>query len=199
MTVDRLRQALQVSPPTKLAADNLIPSAVLVPLFLQEQKLHVLFTQRAQTVTHHRGQISFPGGAHESVDESFLATALRETQEEIGLEPMQVEVLGELQPRQTITGFLIQSFVGLIPYPYPFRVNDQEVARLITLPLPELLSHERWSLGPYAWRGKRTMVYYCRYNDITVWGATARILLDLLNRFDPSLSGKVNNRCHPNG
>ncbi len=163
-----------------------IPAAVLIPLFYEGSELMMLFTQRTYLVKHHRGQISYPGGVHDPDDDSFLATALRETQEEIGLAPELVDVLGFLNSTATSTGFLVHSFVGLIPNAYDFRLNDREVARLLHFPVRELLQPHRWHTGPHEWEGKRTTVYYCQMSHTTIWGATAKILVDFLAILDPS-------------
>ena len=112
----------------------------------------------------------------------LLATALREAQEEIGLDPKVVEVLGPLPPVDTITGYCINPFVGVIPHPYDFRPNPLEVKRLLLLPLEGFYEAGRWSAGVYHYQGRATRVYYWRYNREVIWGATAQILLDLLAR-----------------
>lgn len=170
--------------PRPLPAPDLVPAGVLVPLFLQSDELHVLLTQRTQLVKDHRGQISFPGGVKDEEDPDLLATALRETEEEIGLEPKVVEVLGSLHPVATITGYAITAFVGLIPHPYEFRTNHREVERLLVLPVAGFFPPERWSSGPYVFQGRMTRVCYWRANQEVIWGATARILLHLLAVLD---------------
>lgn len=146
----------------------------------------MLFTQRTYLVKHHRGQISFPGGVHDPDDDNLLATALRESQEEIGLVPQEVDVLGFLNATLTITGFRVYSFVGLVPYPYEFLLNDREVARLLAFPVRELLQPHRWRTGPHEYEGKHSTVYYCQMSQTTIWGATARILVDFLALLNPA-------------
>ena len=182
-SLSRLKERLapDLPPPAPPAPPpGLVPAGVLVPVFEQDGKLKVLFTQRTLTVKDHRGQISFPGGVKDAADPDLMATALRETEEEIGLEPGLVEVLGWLPPVATITGYAITAFVGGIPHPFEFRPNPREVERLLILPLEGFVPPERWSTGPYAFQGRVTRVCCWRYQQEVVWGATARILVNLL-------------------
>jgi 8-oxo-dGTP pyrophosphatase MutT (NUDIX family) len=173
---DHLSQELD--PPA--TAPDLVSAGVLVPLFLKDEKLQVLFTQRTLAVKDHRGQIAFPGGVRDPEDPHLLATALRECQEEIGLDPEAVEVQGALPAVATITGYYITPFVGIIPHPYNFQPNPREVKRLLALPVTDFSPPDRWSSGPYVFQGRTTRVYYWHNGLEVVWGATARILLNLL-------------------
>jgi 8-oxo-dGTP pyrophosphatase MutT (NUDIX family) len=168
----------ELDPPA--TAPDLVSAGVLVPLFLKDEKLQVLFTQRTLAVKDHRGQIAFPGGVRDPEDPHLLATALRECQEEIGLDPEAVEVQGALPAVATITGYYITPFVGIIPHPYNFRPNPREVKRLLALPVTDFSLPDRWSSGPYVFQGRTTRVYYWHNGLEVVWGATARILLNLL-------------------
>jgi 8-oxo-dGTP pyrophosphatase MutT (NUDIX family) len=176
----RLKDHLPQEPDAPAATPDLVPAGVLVPLFVQEEALRVLFTQRTLLVKDHRGQIAFPGGVRDPADAHLLATALRETEEEIGLAPEAVEVLGTLAPIATITGYHITPFVGLIPYPYDFHPSPREVKRLLALPVTEFYAPERWRTSPYTFQGRTTRVCYWHNGQEVVWGATARILLNLL-------------------
>lgn len=166
--------------PEPAAAPGLVPAGVLAPLFFNEGEAHLLFTQRTFTLKDHRGQISFPGGVKDAEDPVLLATALRETKEEIGLDPQVVQVLGALPPVETITGYRITPFVGIIPHPYEFHPNPLEVKRLLLLPLDGFYEASRWSSGDYRYQGQTTRVCYWRFDHEVIWGATARILLNLL-------------------
>lgn len=176
----RLKDHLSLELALPDSAPDLVPAGVLVPLFVQEEELRVMFTQRTLLVKDHRGQIAFPGGVRDPEDPNLLATALRETEEEIGLAPEAVEVLGTLPPVATITGYHITPFVGLIPYPYDFRPSPQEVERLLALAVADFYAPERWRAGPYTFQGRTTRVCYWQNGQEVVWGATARILLNLL-------------------
>jgi 8-oxo-dGTP pyrophosphatase MutT (NUDIX family) len=155
---------------------DLTPAAVLVPLFEKEGTAHILLTKRTDRVEQHKGQISFPGGAFDYKDLDCLTTALRETEEEIGLEMDAIEIWGELDDTVTVTRYKVCPYVGLIPYPYPFRLSPFEVERLIELPLDLLLEPARLREGPFTWEGMTFMNYFIEYEGDTIWGATARIL-----------------------
>jgi 8-oxo-dGTP pyrophosphatase MutT (NUDIX family) len=176
----RLKDHLPLEPAPPAPAPDLVAAGVLVPLFVAEEQFQVLFIQRTLLVKDHRGQIAFPGGVRDPEDAHLLATALRETEEEIGLAPAAVEVLGTLPPVATITGYHITPFVGLIPHPYDFNPSPQEVKRLLNLPITEFYPPERWRSGPYVFQGRTTRVCYWQNGQEVVWGATARILLNLL-------------------
>jgi 8-oxo-dGTP pyrophosphatase MutT (NUDIX family) len=176
----RLKDHLTLDLALRVPESDLVPAGVLVPLFVQEEELRVLFTQRTLMVKDHRGQIAFPGGVRDLEDSTLLATALRETFEEIGLDPKSVEVLGSLPGVTTITGYHILPFVGLIPHPYDFRPSPREVKRLLAFPMADFYPSERWSSGPYTFQGRVTRVCYWQNGEEVVWGATARILLNLL-------------------
>jgi 8-oxo-dGTP pyrophosphatase MutT (NUDIX family) len=153
-------------------------SAVLVPLFVKQNKYHLLFIQRTDRVRYHKGQVSFPGGAYEKEDKDLLTTALREAEEEIGLERNQVRILGELDDMATIgTKYIIAPFVGLIPYPYDFKVDHFETEEILEIPLTEFLDKNTCEEGTSMIEGKsiNSYFYHC-HGVITVWGATARIV-----------------------
>jgi 8-oxo-dGTP pyrophosphatase MutT (NUDIX family) len=177
-----VKERLSLEPPSPAPEERMVPAGVLVPLFIKDKTPHVLFTQRTLTVKDHKGQISFPGGVHHPEDPDLLTTALRETQEEIGLDPRVVEVLGSLKPIATITGYWVTAFVGVTPHPYDFHLNPQEVKRLLSFPLEGFCDSNRWSTGNYTYRGRHTRVCYWTHDKTVIWGATARILLHLLAR-----------------
>lgn len=171
-----------------LIADwDLKPAAVLVPLFVKEGEHHLLFTKRTDNLRNHPGQISFPGGRHDDTDESLLATALRETEEEIGLKREHVEVLGELDDMMTITQYRITPYVGVIPYPYQFQPNTMEIERIIEVPIKLFLEPQRLEIQQRAVFKNTVDVYYYHVADEPIWGATARIVKHLLEVIRPVL------------
>ncbi|MDI6853526.1 MAG: CoA pyrophosphatase [Deltaproteobacteria bacterium] len=180
-TLARIKELLShasAAPP--VPPPGLLPAGVLVPLFLVHEDPHLLFTQRTFTVRDHQGQISFPGGVQDPGDPDLLMTAIRETEEEIGLTAGVAEVLGRLEPVTTVTGYWINPFVALVPHPYEFRPNPLEVQQLLTFPLREFFPAARWSTGDYEYKGRVIRVCCWRYAQTVIWGATARILLNFL-------------------
>jgi len=160
---------------------TLICSAVLVPLLYKDGEWHVLVTRRTEGVEHHKGQISFPGGACEVGDRDKLATALRETSEEIGLPPVSVEVLGMLDDVITVTGFVITPVVGIIPYPFAYQLNRREVAETVEVPLSFLADPTHLRTDQREWQGQVRKVLLWDYGSHLIWGTTAQILKGLLD------------------
>jgi 8-oxo-dGTP pyrophosphatase MutT (NUDIX family) len=155
-----------------------IPAAVLIGVVDRAAEPAVLLTQRADHLRDHAGQISFPGGRIEPGDASTTAAALREAEEEIGLDPGRVEILGELAPYDTVTGFRIHPVVGWIEPPFELRLDRYEVADAFEVPLRfvvDPLNHRRHSLR----RGALTRGYYVLpYQGRFIWGATAGMLVN---------------------
>jgi 8-oxo-dGTP pyrophosphatase MutT (NUDIX family) len=154
-------------------------AGVLVPLFVRDTVLRVLLTRRTETVEHHRGQISFPGGGEEEGDDTLLSTALREAEEELGLTPGDVRLLGALSPLTTVTDFYVEPFVAAIPHPYSFRPAEAEIAEVIEVPIPSLLDPKALERRCLPDREELTLFYH--YGPYVIWGATAKILKELLD------------------
>lgn len=158
------------------------PSAVLIPLYEKDGEYHVLLTKRTEELEYHKGQICFPGGSPHEGDSSLKETALREAREEVGIRPEDVEVLGELDSTGTLTSnFLITPFVGIIPYPYPFKVNRHEIDELVEVPLSALAGEGNYWEETRSFEGVTGKASFFRYRDKVIWGATARILKQLVD------------------
>jgi 8-oxo-dGTP pyrophosphatase MutT (NUDIX family) len=170
------------------AVGGRVDAAVLIPLYLDSGALHAVFTKRRDDLPHHAGEISFPGGRRDEDERDLRVTALREAHEEIGLDPAGVEVVGALQPTPTIaTDYAVYPFVGLIEPGPVWRPSEREVAAVLELPLTALRAgHGRRRLMrrgiPF-----RTDVYVV--GEHLVWGATARMLGDLLERLPAAALG----------
>jgi 8-oxo-dGTP pyrophosphatase MutT (NUDIX family) len=170
-------------------------AAVLIPLFKKNGEYHILFTRRTDMVEHHKGQISFPGGRQDKKDKDLLTTALREAREEMGIEKKDVRILGELDDICTATtDFCVSPFVALIPYPYPFKVNSQEIEEVLEVPLSVLLDESRFRQELHKGDGKPFLVYFYQHKDHTIWGATAGILKQLLDLLPEEDKAKIKRR-----
>jgi 8-oxo-dGTP pyrophosphatase MutT (NUDIX family) len=160
-------------------------AAVLVLLYPDGDDWRVIFTRRTYEVASHKGEISFPGGLQEEGDLSPLDTALRETREELGIEPSLVKVLGQLEAVHTmVSGFLIHPFVGLLPSKPKFRPSLHEVAEVIEASLKRLADPSIFRTQEYVGEGRSHTLYFFDYDpDHVIWGATARILKQLVERY----------------
>ena len=178
-----LARRLEARPVVRVSDPELRASAVLVPLFLgADGEPRVVFTRRVETLSSHAGQVSFPGGSCDPGDRDELATALRECEEELGIPRSSVEPLGRLDDGPVVTGFGIAPFVGRIPASFAYRPSTSEVARVFDVPLAALVDRERtrFRLERLVRRGQEHVVPFWEYEGELIWGATGRILLQLL-------------------
>ena len=181
----RLEDALERATPKTIDNPALVPAGVLVLLYLKNGEPHLLLNKRSESVESHKGEISFPGGRKDLSDDSLVDTALRETYEEIGVNPDDVRVLGEMDEIDTMTGYRVSPFLGTISERYRFIVNRLEVAELIEVPLFGLMKgalvrdEMRQIEGNWVRRNNYS------YNGHLIWGATARIVNRLLVLLQP--------------
>ena len=154
-------------------------AAVLIPVIAHPQALTVLFTQRTPHLRSHSGQVSFPGGRAEPGDASAEFTALRETEEEIGLRRSAVEVLARLPDYRTRTGYRVTPVVGLLTPPVAFAPDPNEVAEIFEVPLAFLLDERNRQRRTREFQGQQVGYYVFEYGEKVIWGATAGMLVNL--------------------
>lgn len=154
-------------------------AAVLVSVDLTGVSPALWLTKRSSALQHHPGQVAFPGGKQDAADADLAATALREAEEEIGLPPEQVEIIGWLSPHETVTGFLVTPVVGVIRTPFTPRPEAGEVDEAFAVPMSHVLDTRRFSVQSRRWQGQRRRYYTIPYGPYYIWGATARMLFAL--------------------
>jgi len=165
---------------------RLRPAAVLVPIIKRSQGWQVLLTQRTDTLRRHAGQISFPGGSQETQDQDLVATALRESHEEIGLAPTQVEVIGFLDDYPTITGFRITPVVGVLDEAASVLADGVEVAEIFEVPLATVANKQSYKRDTLVRDGFEVPYYAINHIGYRIWGATAGMLRDLCLKINAS-------------
>ena len=172
--------------PGQLPPDQpLTPAAVLVPLVDRAAGMTVLLTKRTDHLRDHAGQVSFPGGRTEPHDRDAIATALRESEEEIGLASDLVEIIGQLDQYVTRTGFIVTPVVGIVQPTFTLRLDAFEVAEAFEVPLPFLLDEKNHERHSREYRGAQRQFWAMPYNGYYIWGATAGMLRNLYNRVQP--------------
>ncbi|HTE13635.1 MAG TPA: CoA pyrophosphatase [Burkholderiales bacterium] len=163
-------------------------AAVLVPVVARDGRLNLLFTQRTPHLAAHAGQISFPGGRVEAADADRADTALRETEEEIGVARRHVQVLGALPDYVLATGFRITPVVGWIEAPFETRPDPFEVADIFEIPLEHFLDAARYQRHEYHFNGRHRHYVAIPYQGRYIWGATAGMLLSLAHMLSPRIA-----------
>ena len=156
-------------------------AAVIIPLFYKEAQPYLLFTKRTEKVEHHKGQISFPGGAQEQGDKHLQETALRETWEEMGIRPEDLTVIGRTDNFLTNTHFMVTPFVAYFSYPYPYVINHDEIEEIIEIPLrqlmePDIFKVEKWERDGVVWD-----IHFYHFNGEMIWGVTGFLLSNFLS------------------
>ncbi|WP_374385958.1 CoA pyrophosphatase [Sandaracinobacter sp.] len=191
--IERVRAGLLASGSPVLAGDQdfggfgtapsgmLVPAAVLVPI-IRAPDPRLLLTTRTSHLRNHAGQVAFPGGRIDTGDDGPVAAALREAQEEIGLEPSAVEVMGMGDVYQTGTGYSVQPVVGTIEPGLSLSPNPHEVADLFEVPLDFVLDRRNHLLREAEWKGRLRRYYVIEYEGRMIWGATAGMLVNLASR-----------------
>lgn len=160
----------------KKLTGSLRPAGVLIPIMDRGGELTVLFTQRAADLTHHPGQISFPGGSMEEHDADLQATALRETHEEVGIAPQQVSVIGYLGPTPTVTGYAVTPTIGIVEPSSGLTIDTMEVEYAFEVPLEFLLEKGNAQHTEREVYGHKVPVVEFQYEGQRIWGATAHML-----------------------
>ena len=175
----RVRRSIETAPP-------LVRAGVLIPMVTRDNGINLLFTRRTDTVLTHKGQISFPGGQREDSDGETLETALRESYEEIGLEPSRVTVLGELDDVFTaVSSFVITPVVGLVEGGIDDLVlAPDEVKSLLLAPVSQLLDPAVHTMETRRFEGQQVRIHYYTIGDDVIWGATGRIVYQFLKAWE---------------
>lgn len=158
----------------------LTPAAVLLLVYQKDGEYCVLLNKRSEQVEYHKGEISFPGGAKDPEDRDFLDTALRETEEEMGIDRSHVSILGELDEIATNSRFLVKVFVGAISYPCQFKPSAVEISEVLEVPISTLLDSANLRVETRWEDGAPVTSYSYAYKEHLIFGATARILRQFL-------------------
>lgn len=185
MKLDVIIDALRGYEPRALERGTMAAAAVLVPLRARDDaSAELVLTRRAEGLGSHAGQVAFPGGRVDPGDVSVQAAALREAQEELGIDPERVELVGALDHVPSITGFHVTPVVGVVDPAVAFVPNPGEVARVFTVPVSELLQLDRWEQRIHAYRGTSYEVWHFPWDGEDIWGMTGYLLRGFVEMLD---------------
>lgn len=162
-------------------------SAVLIPIVERGEDLSILLTKRSSNLSSHSGQVSFPGGRSEEMDDHAMATALREAHEEINLPPENVEVVGALEDYETVTGYNVSPVVGFVDPDFEIIPQQSEVEDVFEVPLDFILDESNHKIESVKWKGAKRKYYVFPHDQHKIWGATAAMLVrfaNLVNKYE---------------
>ena len=172
-----------LNPDVHLPQDRVLrPASVLIALQMVAGRAELILTKRSARLKHHPGQIAFPGGKQDDGDASAAAAALREAQEEIGLPPTMVQVLGELPSHETVTGYVITPVLAFVRDTFAEIPELGEVDEVFRVPLDHVINPANFRVEARRWQGRRRYYYAVPYGPYYIWGATALILRALAER-----------------
>jgi 8-oxo-dGTP pyrophosphatase MutT (NUDIX family) len=177
----------EFSYPPELLTGAPRPAAVLIPLLIRDSSWHILYTRRTDSLPEHSGQVAFPGGRADPGDGSPEVTALRESFEEIALQPEDVKILGSLKALPTVTNYYVTPVAGKIPWPYGFKLAREEVTRVFTVPLRWLADPNNFEIRHRTVPNFSTpvkVIYFSPFEGEVLWGVSAQITLNLLKALD---------------
>lgn len=181
---DQIRKFLRERPRMAIRRDDLTRAAVLMLLFPRNGELNVLLTKRSADVEHHKGQISFPGGAVDVSDDSIVATALREAEEEVGLSVDGIDILGLFDDFWTPSGFCVTPVIGYTPALGALKPSPVEVEEILEVPLSFFQNRKNETTKKFRRDGKWIDVYFYRHGSTEIWGATAAIVRSFLRAWE---------------
>jgi 8-oxo-dGTP pyrophosphatase MutT (NUDIX family) len=181
---ERLASHLRSFPKQTISPGSLRPAAVLIPLFQRNRRDFLLFTERTAHLVHHAGEISFPGGGQDPGDIDLQTTALRETEEELGIARSQIEILGRLDDFYSVHGYHVVPYVGIIPQPDNLKHDPFEIANIFEAPLEHFRDREIHHVESWQHRGRTHLVDFYQFEEHTIWGLTAAILRQFLEETD---------------
>jgi len=164
--------------------DEFRPAAVLVPLFWQDEEVHILLTKRSEQLKHHAGQISFPGGGFDESDITIRQAAIRETKEEIGIDSQYIDVVGYLDDIETISGFYVTPFVAILRNGFNININEHEVSEIFSIPLDYFLDKNNCKKKSTKYKGVVVNYYVFYHHKYTIWGVTAEIIVKLAQKLN---------------
>ncbi|MCU0821825.1 MAG: CoA pyrophosphatase [Spirochaetes bacterium] len=179
---DTLRQRLLSRGIKRIDAPDFIPSAVMMLLMNKDGELHVFLTKRTDGVATHKGDVSFPGGSIDEGDKDAMDAAFRETHEEAGISSDKIEIIGQFDEYYSVTGFHVSTFIGVIEYPYKYKLNSAEIETCFDAPMSMFCNREFDRIEKFEFYNQEMEVYYYSCRGFTIWGMTARILTDFAEK-----------------